>query len=179
MARLTYKLCERIAELRKGRMNWKNIAAAIGVTDRTLRDWRKKGEESESGIYYALRKGIEQAESELYEKAVATVFSDAFEHKTKTTRKRIIDESSGTVRIEEKEEDILPNARMALTVLERLFPEQWQDRRLLQIDWRASATAKGIDPEKLESDFKEFVVQTGLPPEITGENEAEDEDASS
>ncbi len=173
-SRLTYKIVERICELKKGRMSWRGIAAAIGVHENTLFLWRKKGEESDSGVYHALVVGIEQAEAELYELATQTIFKDAFEGHTKNSTKVVIDEN-GNKRVEEKTEEIAPNSALALKILERLHPEIWQPTRLLQIDWRAEAKSKGISPEELETKFKQHVTETGLP-EITEEAE---EDAGS
>lgn len=172
--RLTYKIVERIAELKKARMSWRGIASAIGVHENTLYDWRKKSEEAESGVFHALKTGIEQAEAELYELATQTIFKDAFEGHTKNSTKVVIDEN-GNRRVEEKTEEIAPNSALALKILERLHPEIWQPTRLLKIDWKDAAKSKGIDSDKLETDFRQHVAETGLP-EITEEAE---EDAGS
>ena len=63
---LTSEMIIEIVRLYKLSFSWKDIAASIGISRRTLQNWRNFGEKTNSGIYRDLVVAIEKADQERY-----------------------------------------------------------------------------------------------------------------
>ena len=159
--RLSTKVIEEVAELVRKRSKVQTICDIIGISYGTFNKWRKRGRQETEGIYHELVKAIDQAESDLFEELSQVVFNAALTG-SKEYRKitKTIQDPKGQVRTEETETHIetAANANLALKLLERKYPNKWGAVQRISVNWQDMATSQGVDPEQLQSEFKQLFV---------------------
>ena len=145
--RLNRKIIKSIVKLRKKDIPWQDIAAKIGVSDRTLQRWRERGKKEKRGIYYELDVALTKADADLIEKYAASVHNEATEGKV-TTITRVV---NGETTITETRQES-PNASLALKRLQSKRPDEYSEtkRHEHKIDWREHVESNGKDAEKIE-----------------------------
>ena len=98
--RLTPQLIDIIAGCVRDGLKRKYICQIIGISERTFRNWRQRGRTETEGIYHDLHKAIEVAEIQRRIKLEKLVYDDVYK-------------------------DDIPDAKTALKILERQYPEEW------------------------------------------------------
>lgn len=98
--RLTPQLIDRIVGCVQDGLKRKDICPIIGISERTFRNWRQRGRTETEGIYHDLHKAMEIAE----------------EQRRIALEKLVYGENS---------KDDTPDAKTALKMLERQYPEEW------------------------------------------------------
>ena len=156
--RLDDDLIEKICELLKLRLPWRKIAHAIGVTDRTLQNWRNRGKEAKSGLYRRLFEAIDAAKAEMYEE-YASLVRDATLFGGKTVTKKIVIAADGSRRTEIIEKTTPPNAELAMRLLALEDPANWSELKHIKIDWQKPIEEAGIQPEQVEQAFFNFLAE--------------------
>ena len=150
----------KIAEMLKLRMTWVQIAAALGVTDRTLQNWRNEGlEDRENGKRTNCRKlvdAIDQARTELIEAYASGIRNEILHGKKTITVKEIVhkDESITVETITRKDP---PNTALGLKVLGMEAPEVWAENQNLNVNWQEHLASQGKDPEKIKGILKAYL----------------------
>ena len=149
-----------IVEMVKLRMPWKYIAMALGIADRTLRQWRRQGrediEDRKSTNARKLAEAIDQAKAELIEGYIKVVQNEALNGKTITIEKQKENED-GSIVTERTTKTEPPNATLALKILGMELPDEWGETRNLNVNWEESLLSQGKDPEKLRILLKAYI----------------------
>ena len=109
-----------ICEVMKHGGTYKAAAAAAGICESTLHDWRKYGDAEESGIYRRFVDALEQAIGEGEAAAVSSVYRAFTEPSIEVQTESLPD---GTVKT--KEITRPPDPSFALRWLERRNPQRW------------------------------------------------------
>ena len=109
-----------ICEVMKHGGTFRAAAAAAGICESTLHDWRKYGDAEESGIYRRFVDAVEQAIGEGEAAAVGSVFRSFTESSVEVQTESL---PGGSVRT--KEITRPPDPAFALRWLERRNPERW------------------------------------------------------
>lgn len=119
--KLTQDIINEIERYRRVPLTWKDIAHAIDVSPRTLRNWRKAAKTAETGLKKELRLAIARPEAGLIAGAAATMnqAATAPERMTKRTEKRTFDADGKLVKTEETTVYSGPSETAALIILER------------------------------------------------------------
>jgi len=144
---------EIIANFRKG-LSVASSADAVGITRRTLYRWLERGEWETEGIYHDFYLACQNAQETYWEERQteleAIVIAAATETITTMTTTTTTDaEGAITETVVVKEHR--PNARLALEILSRRAPEQWNKVAMLkqQKDARSELVAHGLDPDEI------------------------------
>ena len=155
--KLTQKIIKQIKEKVKLHETWGQIALAIGVTDRTIRNWRNTGSANREAytkgqrtLPHQLVDVIDAAKTELYEAYAEVVRNDALNERVTTSQivKREADGSETVVTTKKTEP---PNSALALKVLERMHPANWAEVKRIEVDWRDQVSKQGGNPDEIKA----------------------------
>ena len=153
--KLYKKMIPVIVEMVKLRMPWTHIAMALGVSDRTLLNWRQQGiSDRENGKWTNCRylvDAIEEARAELIKKYAENVRNEALNGKV-TETEREIEHKDGSIVTERVTKTEPPNATLALKILGMELPEMWGEQHNVNVNWEDSLLSQDHDPEKNQSD---------------------------
>ena len=119
----TQKVRARIVQAVREGLTWKRAAQAGGITQRTLINWRQRGEEGDTP-YDLLVKDLEDAEVD-FERTNLAVIQRAATEATETRTEQIIEMADGTKRKEIKVVTNPPTWQPSAWLLERRFPERY------------------------------------------------------
>jgi hypothetical protein len=167
--KLTRKLIAPICERVKQRMTQKEIADFLGIDPKTFRNWRERGHSEEKGIYRELVDAMDHAEAEMYSECVKVIQEGILGGATQITRKVKL-ENGMPVKTEITEKTLLPNPKLALEVVERLFPERWGRYETLRLegDLRVEVEQMGLEYEEVMAAVMQMLesLMTGNPVEV-------------
>ena len=161
--KLNSHITKRIVELIKLRMPWSKIALAMGVTDRTIQNWRNQGkadrksyEKGRRSPYHLLVDAIDEAKTELFEEYAAVVRNEALNGKVIIIEEeRTLKDGSTITSVTKKIEP--PNSTLAHKILQQEDPANWAEIKHIAIDWQKRVTAQGGDPDQLKEKIGEFI----------------------
>lgn len=163
--RLTQKMIKRIVELRETRMPWGKVAEAIGVSVRTLQNWRTQGKQDTKGVYAKLDRDLKTSDEEHFQRYATVVRNAAlYGRKTVTTKKKR--NKSGKMVIDEIYEKVEPpDDKMALKLLQTFYPEVYREIQKLEhtVDWRQPVAESGSDPDEVQKNLTELMLKVSLP----------------
>ena len=156
--KLTRKMIEPICRCVKLRMSQKQIADSIGIDPKTFRNWRDRGNREEKGIYRELVNAMDQAEAEMYEECVKVLREGIMGGGTQTIKKATL-QNGIPVKTEITEKTQLPNPKLALEVLARMYPETWGRYETLRVeaDIRVVLEELGLDYEEVMQSLTQII----------------------
>ena len=159
-----------ISRLVRLRLKWKQIAGAIGVDTKTIRNWIEVGRaiqagiQKKKGLYLELVEAIDTAKVEMISDYSGVVRTAACEGAQKTVIKvKELTDENGVLLRKMTERTITqspPDARLALKVLAIEDPTRWGEVKQLHVDWRASIQEAGVDPQKIEKLFFQHLLES-------------------
>ena len=156
--KLTRKVITQICELVECHASWEEIARGIGVSARTLRVWRAKGQEKEKGIYYELRIAIEQTRDKTFLEYVKSVQNAALNDQITIIEKDNEYDSQGKL-VRQTTRKIEPaDAKVAERMLERLAPDRFIRPRhhvVYEVNWREEVKKQGMDPDDFIQGYRD------------------------
>ena len=150
---LTHELIDKICELIKLRLKWKEIAHAIGVTPRTLELWRRDGGHAKSGLKYKLVRSIEKAQAALTHDLSKVVIDETLNGSQTVTTKLRKDNAGNIIGTETTIKKTFSNAQLALKILAQMHPDRWAETKDIKYEWKESIENIGLDPKKIEEGF--------------------------
>lgn len=115
-----------VRSLAREGLNGKQIAAELGITERTLYNWAKRYPE----FFQCLNEGRQSSDAQVE----AALFRKAIGGTVKETRKVVIkDEKNGKenkhVEMVEIEREVMPDTGAAIFWLKNRQPDKWRDKR--------------------------------------------------
>ena len=156
-------LIKQIAEFVKLRMSWTQIARAIGVTDRTIQNWRNQGmadrktyKTGRRTLNHELVDAIDKAKSEMIGEYAAVVRNEALNGKVTVTTREYT-RADGTTAKDTITKTEPPNAALADKILQREDPANWAEIKHVTIDWQKQVSAQGQDPDALKEKVGAFI----------------------
>ena len=170
--KLTPELIDRICKLVKLRLSWNKIGHIVGVTSRTLYNWRERGEKlkpTSRSIYRKFVNAVNKAKAEADEEAAA-VFYKAMIGGEKTINRKVVLENGIVVKTEITEKTLAPNWKAALAWLERADPETWGRYEMLRLetDLRVEVESLGLDLEDVLQAAMQLIESLVDPAKLTG-----------
>lgn len=147
--KITRSMIKEVVPLIKLFVPQKGIAAELGITDRTYRNWIKRGLETQKGVEFELVCAIEKAESErdkAYLKVIKRAALVGTEVTTETFFEYCPDGKLKSKRVIKKEP---PDQSTARWVLERSNPAKWAERKYAKIDMQTRLRAEGFDDTEI------------------------------
>ena len=127
-----------IAAVERGVVSWEEAARAVGVPDKTIRNWRRWGEERKSGVYVRFLADLADAEARAVARAEDVLFRGVTETQVRRHRRK---DSKGNEVIEEWETP--PKARDILAWLQARKSEAWRRTEHLKVDQRVRGDGHG------------------------------------
>lgn len=125
--KLTPEAEEAICEALRYGASWAQAAAEAGIAERTVINWRQRGEKATTGQFFHFLQRATRARAKGEAQAVRQVFQSFMLPTVETIREELPD---GTVKVRTIERP--PDAGMALKWLERRCPEDWNPRTVLE-----------------------------------------------
>ena len=147
--KLTRSMIKEVVPLIKLFVTQAGIAAELGVTDRTYRNWIKRGLESQKGVEFELVCAIEKAESERDKAYLKVINSSALIGTEVTTETLLEYRPDGKLKSKRVIKKEPPDQATARWVLERSNPAKWAERKYAKIDMQTRLRAEGFDDTEI------------------------------
>lgn len=152
----TPEITQQVCELRAMHVGWDHIAVITEIPLETLNNWRDFGDSLPKGVYADFVRAIKETESQTLLKYVQVVHDACLYGQTTQVMKTITnaDGSQETIETSEKHP---PDATLILKVLAIHYPDEWEEKRQLVLDWLASGEDE--PPDELVEDFRKILLK--------------------
>ncbi len=136
----------KLADWARNGLTDEQIAKKMGITRSTLAEWKKKF----SDISDTLKRGKEVVDAEVESKLLKRALGYEY---TETYRERVLNKETGEyefVLVKEITKEVVPDTTAQVFWLKNRRPEEWRDKREVQVDGKLDTSSQLSDEELAE-----------------------------
>ena len=145
--RLSHRTIEQLCDAVRCGVSVTEMCQSLGIARRTYYRWIARGRVETEGLYAQLVEAIDAAEAQYIDDLKATVYRSAVLGRETTTTRPIQDPQGRLIGTETVTIQVPPDADLALKILERKNPEEWQTKS--SAAWHEDAARLGFTPDAL------------------------------